>query len=77
MVRLMSVIQKYLDQNNITRYRISKISGIRASTLQAAVDSKNGINGLTGKVVIAIAQALDKTPGQVLDEIIALENKQK
>ena len=73
----MNVIQKYLDQNNITRYRVSKISGIRESTLRASVSSKNGINGLTGKVIIAIAKALNKTPGQVLDEIIALEDKQK
>lgn len=73
----MNVIQKYLDQNNITRYRVSKISGIRESTLRASVSSKNGINGLTGKVIIAIAEALNKTPGQVLDEIIALEDKQK
>lgn len=73
----MNVIQKYLDQNNITRYRVSKISGIRESTLRASVSSKNGINGLTGKVIIAIAEALNKTPGQVLDEIITLEDQQK
>ncbi|MCO6542144.1 MAG: helix-turn-helix transcriptional regulator [Lactobacillus sp.] len=71
----MNIIQKYLDQNDITRYKISKLTGISNTTLQSAVTSKNGINGLTGKVIIAIAKALNKTPGTVLDEIIELENQ--
>lgn len=69
----MNVIQQYLDQNNITRYRVSKISGVGHTTIKAAAESKNGINGLTGKVIKAIAVALDKTPGTVLDELITLE----
>lgn len=69
----MNVIQEYLDQSNITRYKISKISGINASTLKAAADSKNGIDGLTGKVIKAIALALNRTPGTILDEMITLE----
>ncbi|MCT1215820.1 XRE family transcriptional regulator [Latilactobacillus curvatus] len=69
----MNVIQQYLDQNNVTRYKVSKLSGLGQTTLKAAVDSKNGIDGLTGKVIKAIAVALDKTPGTVLDELVQLE----
>lgn len=72
----MNIIQQYLDQNEITRYKVSKISSVSQPTLKAAVDSKNGIDGLTGKVIKAIAVALDKTPGIVLDELLQLENKQ-
>ncbi|MGV0000086.1 hypothetical protein, partial [Latilactobacillus curvatus] len=70
----MNVIQQYLDQNNVTRYKVSKLSGLGQTTLKAAVDSKNGIDGLTGKVIKAIAVALDKTPGTVLDELVQLAN---
>lgn len=70
----MNVIQSYLDKHNVTRYKVSKISGISQMTLKHAVDSRNGIDGISGKVLKAIAIALDKTPGQVLDELIAFEN---
>lgn len=69
----MNVIQQYLDANNITRYKVSKLSGISQPTLKAAADSKNGIDGLTGKVIKAMAVALNKTPGDVLNELINLE----
>ncbi|MDG2984368.1 TIR domain-containing protein [Latilactobacillus curvatus] len=72
----MTIIQDYLDKNNITRYKISKLSGIGQPTLKAAVDSKSGINGLTGKVLKAIALALDKKPGAVLDELIEFNNQE-
>lgn len=70
----MNVIQEYLDSQNITRYEVSKKSGIAATTLQSAVDRENATDGLTGKVIKAIAKALDKTPGTVLDEILKIEN---
>lgn len=73
----MKTLQNYLDQKKVTRYKISKVGHISTSTLQSAVNSPNGINGLTVKVLCAIAMTLNKTPGQVLDEIIALENKHK
>lgn len=70
----MNVIQNYLDKHNVTRYKVSKLSGISQMTLKHAVDSKNSVDGISGKVLKAIAIALDKTPGQVLDELIDLEN---
>lgn len=70
----MNVIQNYLDKHNVTRYKVSKLSGISQMTLKHAVDSKNSVDGISGKVLKAIAIALDKTPGQVLDELIELEN---
>lgn len=69
----MNVIQSYLDKNNITRYQVYKASGLSQMTLKHATESKKGIDGVSGKVLKAIAVTLGKTPGQVLDELIALE----
>lgn len=73
----MNILEEYLSQNKITRYQVSKRSGVYQSTLQKAVNSKSGSNGLSGKIIKAVAVALSKTPGQVLDEIIVLEDQQK
>lgn len=73
----MNILEKYLNQNKVTRYQVSKMSGVYQSTLQKAVNSKSGSNGLSGKILKAVALTLNKTPGQVLDEIITLENQQK
>ena len=73
----MNILEKYLNQNKVTRYQVSKMSDVYQSTLQKAVNSKSGSNGLSGKILKAVALTLNKTPGQVLDEIITLENQQK
>lgn len=49
----MNVYQQYLDQNNITRYHVSKISGVSTNTLQHAVDSKAGINDISERILKA------------------------
>lgn len=49
----MNVYQQYLDQNNITHYRVSKISDVSANTLQYAVDSKAGTNGTSERILKA------------------------
>lgn len=71
----MNVLQKYLDQNKITRYQIAKKTGIANTTLANAVKDTKPLSGQTVKVISAVAQALDKTPGQVLDDLIALDKK--
>ncbi|NVY96995.1 helix-turn-helix transcriptional regulator [Lactobacillus sp. DCY120] len=72
----MSTLQKYLELNQITRYQISKKTGITQSSLQSTVESPRGLAGVTVKTLTAIATALEKTPGQVLDELIELDSEQ-
>lgn len=69
----MNVLQKYLDQNQITRYQVAKKTGIANTTLANAVKDTKPLSGQTVKVISAVAQALGKTPGQVLDDLIALD----
>lgn len=69
----MNVLQKYLDQNKITRYQVAKKTGIANTTLANAVKDTKPLSGQTVKVISAVAQALGKTPGQVLDDLIALD----
>lgn len=71
----MNVLQKYLDQNKITRYQVAKKTGIANTTLANAVKDTKPLSGQTVKVISAVAQALGKTPGQVLDDLIALDKK--
>ena len=67
----MNVLQKYLDQNKISKY---KISGISQMTLSHATEDNKPLSGQTVKVIAAVAKALDKSPGQVLDDLFQLED---
>lgn len=73
----MNVLQKYLDLNKITRYQISKKTGIAQTTLAGAVVPKKKLSGQSVKVISAVAKVLGKTPGTVLDELIELESKEE
>ena len=69
----MNVLQKYLDQNKVTKYQVSKASGVSQMTLSHATADTKQLSNQTVKVISAVAQALGKTPGQVLDDLIALD----
>jgi len=69
----MNFLSKYLDDKNITRYQISKLSGIPQSTINSATESKTGTDGITGRIIKAIALATNETPGKVLDDLIRQE----
>lgn len=71
----MNVLQKYLEQNNISKYKIAKTTGISQMTLSHATEYGKKLDGQTVKVISAVAQALDKTPGQVLDDLITLSEE--
>lgn len=73
----MNILKKYIDQNNITKYQISKLSGISQMTLSHATADTKQLSNQTVKVISAVAQALGKTPGQVLDDLINLENSEE
>lgn len=72
--RKMNVLQKYLDQNNVTKYQVSKLSGLSQMTLSHATADTKPLSGQTVKVIRAVAEALGKTPGQVLDDLIQLDD---
>lgn len=73
----MNTLKKYLDKNSITRYQISKKTGIANTTLASAVKDTKPLSGQTVKVISAVAEALGKTPGTVLDELLQLEKESK
>lgn len=70
-----SVYQQYLDQHNITRYKVAKISGVSNSTLQNVAESDKGTDTISGKILKATALALDKEPWEVFKELLDLEQK--
>lgn len=69
----MNFLSKYLDDKNLTRYQISKLSGVPQSTINSATESKTGTDGITGRIIKAIALATNETPGKVFDDLIKQE----
>ncbi|MCD2257457.1 helix-turn-helix domain-containing protein [Agrilactobacillus fermenti] len=69
----MNTFSRYLTQQKITRYQIAKATGIYQSTLQRA-SKATSLDTLSVKILKAVATTLHKTPGQVLDELLALSN---
>lgn len=69
-----SILDQYLDQHDVTRYKVSKVGGVAESTL--ANTAKTEVIKYGVHVLRAIAKTVDKTPGQVLDELLDMENKE-
>lgn len=67
-------IDEFLKKRNLTRYQVSRISGVGQSTLNDA--RKRSINTMTVKTLQALAMATGETPGAVLDELLKLEGNQ-
>lgn len=67
-------IDEFLKKRNLTRYQVSRISGVGQSTLNDA--RKRSINTMTVKTLQALAMATGETPGGVLDELLKLEGNQ-
>lgn len=65
-------LDEYLKLNNTTRYQVAKISGISESSFTSIRD--RDVSNLSGRFYRAIGLALNKTGGQVYDEITADEN---
>lgn len=64
----------YLKQYDTNRYEVSKISGISQQVLSLLNDNDKGSDSYTGRHLKAISMIVGKTPGEVMDEIIKLEN---
>lgn len=70
-----NVLKKYIEEKNISAYQISKESGIPYTTINNALKDGKKLEGQTVKVLKAVAIATDTTPGQLLDELIYLDEK--
>lgn len=68
----MNTLDEYLKQHGTTRYKIAQVTGISTTTLQRS--SKRNAEDMNPRIMVAIAKVMDKTPGQVFDELIQLEN---
>ncbi|MBE6053643.1 MAG: XRE family transcriptional regulator [Clostridium sartagoforme] len=69
----MNFLDLYLQRNNSKRYEIYKKTGVSQQLLATHTNKK--IENYSNKVIMALAEALGKTPGCVLDELLALEKE--
>lgn len=69
----MNYLDLYLQRNNMKRYDVYKKTGISQQLLSTHTNKE--IEKYSNKVIIALAEALEKTPGTVLDELLALEKE--
>ena len=66
------LIDEFLKKHGYTRYQVSQISGIGESTLAGANSSP--LNNVTVKTLQSLGMATGMSAGDVLNEIIALED---
>lgn len=68
------MIDELLKRYEMTRYRVSKISGINKQTLSEANKNEN-VSSWKVKTVMSLSVAIDKTPGETLDELIKISSE--
>lgn len=69
----MNYLDLYLQRNGIKRYDVYKVTGVSQQLLATHTNKK--IEKYSNKVVMALAEALEKTPGTVLDELLELQKE--
>lgn len=70
----MTLLDNYLKDNRITQAMIAKSMNKPSSSVAAIINSKVDITEQNNiKAIRAIADILDKTPGEILNELIKLE----
>ena len=69
----MNYLDLYLQRNNIKRYDVYKKTGISQQLLATHTNKK--IEKYSNKVIMALGETLEKTPGTVLDELLAIEKE--
>ncbi|ODJ73425.1 hypothetical protein BFR39_03125 [Brochothrix thermosphacta] len=62
----------FLKENNSSIAQVSRKTGISATTLYSA--SLKEVTKTSVTVIKAIADTVDKSPGDVLDELLIIEN---
>ncbi|MEN2665544.1 hypothetical protein AAG897_12715 [Lacticaseibacillus rhamnosus] len=71
-VRHGNLLDAYLEEQGTTRYQVSKKGDIASMTLANAAKKARAIE-ISTRVILAIAKALQKKPGEVLDGLILTE----
>lgn len=71
----MTVFNDYLDQNNTTRYAVAEANGVAASAFQRASQADKFEN-LSSIALVRVAKALDKSVGEVANELYAMFNQE-
>ena len=69
----MNYLDLYLRKNNCKRYDVHKKTGVSQQLLSN--HTKRSVEKYSGKVLIAIANTINKTPGDVLNDLLALEKE--
>lgn len=60
-------LQTYLDQRNITKYRLSQMSGVPKSTIMDICSGKSALGRCSANTVHQLAQALGCTMEEMLE----------
>ena len=68
-----NLLGTYLKSNGLTRNKVGRTTPISATTVQRSSD-KDALT-INPRVLWAISLLIDKTPGQVLDDLIKLEEE--
>ncbi|APT14752.1 hypothetical protein QP094_06545 [Lactobacillus jensenii] len=71
----MNILKIFLEKNKVSAYSVSKTSGIPYTTINSALKDGKKLDGQTVKVLKAVALATNRTSGQLLDELIFLDEK--
>ena len=69
----MNYLDLYLRKNNCKRYDVHKKTGVSQQLLSN--HTKRSVEKYSGKVIIAIANTINKTPGDVLNDLLAFEKE--
>ena len=69
----MNYLDLYLRKNNCKRYDVHKKTGVSQQLLSN--HTKRSVEKYSGKVIIAIASTINKTPGDVLNNYLAKERE--
>lgn len=70
------MIDELLKQYGLTRYQVTKLANISKTTLFNANNNKD-VSSWKVKTIMALAQAIGKTPGEILDELISQSKDKK
>lgn len=68
----MGLLNDYLSSKGTTRYKVTQKSGIAASTLSRADAKARDASQISTKIILAVAATVDRTPGDVLNELVAM-----
>ncbi|MHC5253237.1 helix-turn-helix domain-containing protein [Listeria kieliensis] len=72
----MKAISKFREQQGgMTEYQLAKLAGIGRSTLSQA--DRRSVPQMKVKTIILIAEVFNMTPGEVLDSLLELDEKEK